>query len=356
MLCLSRLLLLMAGSAVAPLVLAQTAPCDQQQPLAFYCGLQFAEDSAPLPDSSWLISGGLGIGAPGQLQGFDTTTGTVLHLYPRTGGDAEIAAPFRHCPGPPDAAGLSIAGVSLARAPRKGLLLYGVNAGSRAAVEVFRISLRNHKPEVQWIGCVLLPAGTNPNAVTALPGQGMAIVSMDDGSADRMAQHEAGTASGRVFEWQPRQGLREIAVSGLRGGNGILATLDGRWLLVSAWSGGELWRIARRGTAPAPRVALGFLPDNLKPARDGGMWLVGQRGPVSGIARCAGSQCPADWLVAHLDPRTLRLQIRLERPGTASFNYATSAVEQDGTLYVHGRGDHRIAAIRLRDLPRAVLR
>jgi hypothetical protein len=347
---------LMLGLAMMPLASAQPAACAVQRQLAFHCGLQFAEDSAPVPGSAWLITGGLGIGAPGRLQGFDTASGTVLHLYPRSGGDGPVAAPYRDCPGPPDAAGLSLAGVSLARVPRAGMLLYGVNAGSRAAVEVFRVSLRNRMPQVQWIGCVLLPPGTNPNAVTHLPGRSMAIVSMDDGGPDRMARHEAGTAMGRVFEWQPSQGLREIAVPGLRGGNGILATPDGRSLLVSAWSGGELWRIARRGNTPAERVTLGYLPDNLKPARDGGAWLVGQRGAVSGIARCTGAQCPADWLVAHVDQRTLRVQVRLERPGTAEFNYATSAVERAGMLYIHGRGDHRIAVIPLHEIPAAMLK
>ena len=74
----------------------------------------------------------------------------------------------------------------------------------------------------------------------------------------------------------------------LRGGNGIVETRDGRSLLVSAWSGGEIVRIRRDGRGAPKSVKLDYLPDNLRWAPDGSLLVGAVQGNVP--------QQGADWM------------------------------------------------------------
>jgi hypothetical protein len=338
------LALLLLGAASAPR--AQQSPiCAPQGVMTFLCGVEAAEDSVGIPGTHWLIAGGLGFGGAGTLKLVDTVSGRVRVLYPAAGAAAPDSGRYADCSGPPDAADFSTVGLALARPSRRELLLYAVNDGARHAVEVFRLDTRGTEPKLIWIGCALLPARTNGNAVTALPGRGFAVVSMDDGSAERMAQHVAGAATGSVYEWQPRTGLTQLTGLVLHGGNGIVASPDGRWLYVSAWSGGEIVRISRDGSAPPTTVRLGYLPDNLKWAADGSILVAAQRPPVAAIAACTGPECIVDWLIAKLDPETLAARTLVEVEGSPAVNYATGVTELGGALYVTNRGLNRIGVI-----------
>jgi sugar lactone lactonase YvrE len=197
-----------------------------------------------------------------------------------------------------------------------------------------------------------MPEHTDANAVAALADGGVAIASMDDGSADRMARHVAGETLGAVYEWQPRSGLRQVQGVRLRGGNGIVESPDGHSLFVSAWSGGEIVRIARDGVAPPTSTKLDYLPDNLKWAPDGSLLVGGQLPPVATIANCTGNPCPDGWIVAKFDPHTLKSRTLIEGRGTDTVNYVTGATELNGALYLTNRGTGRIGVVRIADLPR----
>ena len=313
--------------------------------MTFLCGIEAAEDSVAIAGTRWLVAGGLGFGGAGTLKLVDTASGRVRVLYPATGADAPDRERYDDCVGPPDAADFSTVGLALARPSRREQLLYAVNDGARHAIEVFRLDTRSAEPKLIWIGCAVLPPHTNGNAVAALPGRGFAVVSMDDGSPERMAQHVAGAATGSIYEWQPGTGLARLTGVVLHGGNGIVASRDGRWLYVSGWSGGEIVRIRRDGSSPPTAVRLGYLPDNLKWAADGSILVAAQRPPVAAIAACNGPECIVDWLIAKLDPRTLEAQTLVEAEGSAAVNYATGVTELAGALYVTNRGLNRIGVI-----------
>ncbi len=112
-------------------------------------------------------------------------------------------------------------------------------------------------------------------------------------------------------------------------------------------------RIRRDGRAPPTSIKLDYLPDNLKWAADGTVLVGGQRAPVSTIANCTGATCIDDWLIAKLDPRTLKSRTLVSGTGTPVVNYATGATELAGSLYITNRGAGRIGVIRAADLPRS---
>ena len=347
----SRVLLLGASTtSFVPAPHSAAQDCSAHGSMTFICGVDAAEDSVAVPGTRWLIASGLGFGTPNTLKRIDTQSGSVESLYPATAANRLDARTYATCSGPPDAATFSTGGLALRATTRNHALLYAVHSGGRESIEVFEIDTSGAAPAATWVGCIPMPERTDANAVAALRDGGVAIASMDDGSADRMARHAAGEALGTVYEWQPRSGLRQLPGVKLRGGNGIVESADGRSLLVSAWSGGEIVRIRRDGRAPPTSIKLDYLPDNLKWAADGSILVAGQRAPVSIIASCTGATCIDDWLVAKLDPRTLKSRTLIEGKGTPVVNYATGATELDGALYITNRGAGRIGVVRTKDL------
>ena len=339
-------------ACLAPAPRATAQDCSSQGPMKFICGADAAEDSAAVPGTRWLIASGLGFGTPNTLKRIDTASGRVEVLYPAGATNRLDESTYAACSGPPDAATFSTGGLALRPLGRNRAMLYAVHSGGRESIEVFELDSSGAAPAATWVGCIPMPEHTDANAVTPLRDGGVAIASMDDGSADRMARHAAGEALGSVYEWQPRSGLRELPGIRLRGGNGILETPDGRSLLVSAWSGGEIVRIRRDGRAPTTWVKLDYLPDNLKWASDGSILVGGQLAPVSNIANCTGAQCPDGWVVAKLDPRTLKSRTLISGKGTPVVNYVTGATELNGTLFLTNRGAGQIGRVRTADLPR----
>jgi hypothetical protein len=352
------LLLAIALALNVPTRPATAEDCSAEGPMKFICGADAAEDTVAVPGNRWLIASGLGFGAPNTLKRIDTTNGRVEVLYPAAAAMNRLdSRTYAACSGPPDAATFSTGGLALRALSRNRALLYAVHSGGRESIEVFELDSSGVAPVAAWVGCIPMPEHTDANAVAVLRDGGVAIASMDDGSADRMARHVAGEALGSVYEWQPRSGLRELPGVRLRGGNGILEAPDGRSLLVSAWSGGEIVRIRRDGRAPPTSIKLDYLPDNLHWAADGSILVGGQRAPVSTIAKCTGAICIDDWVIAKLDPRTLKSRTLIAGKGNAIVNYATGATELNGALYITNRGVGRIGVVRTADLPgRGVLR
>ncbi len=325
-----------------------SAECAGSGNLQFICGVEYAEDAVPLPGTDWLIASGLGLGKGGTLKLVDTRTRSVGELYPAAVVTRQDMQFYRDCPGPPAAATFTAHGLALQPLTAQRYLLYAAHEGDRRSVEVFEVDAAVARPLLVWTGCIVMPDNTNPNAVAALAGRGVAIVSMDDGAADRMQAHANGEARGTLHEWQPASGLQQLGALRLQGGNGIVVSPDQRWWYVSAWSGAELLRFDRGeggDSLAVTRLALDFLPDNLKWDADGTILVAGQRPPVSRIANCNSESCPADWVLGRIDPSTFTAQELAVATGNDKLNYATGVVQADGAYYITNRGAHRIAVI-----------
>jgi sugar lactone lactonase YvrE len=233
----------------------------------------------------------------------------------------------------------------------RGAMLYVANHGDRRAIEMFRLDARGRTPAATWVGCAIMPAHTLPNAVVALAGGGLVVSSFhdpDDPQAwDEMARQEP---TGSLWEWRPGHGFRRIDAGPISGANGLELSPDERTLYVSAWSASKLVVLDLK-TLKRREIALDFLPDNIKRAPDGGLLVGGQRTTVASIAACKGPQCPQDWTVVHVDPRSSRVTPLVSRHGDARINYACTGLEVGGTLYITDRGDNRIAYIPTSALP-----
>ena len=339
-----------ALAALVALAGAKPAPdCAPKGGLSFICGPVGGEDIGRIPGTPWLIASGLNLGAPAHLQLIDTRTRRPQPLYPLPG--APRPPPTADCPGPPDPAKMSTDGLTIRPGADGRSMLYVANHGDRRAIEMFRLDVRGRRPTATWVGCAPMPAHTLPNAVVALAGDRLIVSSFhdpDDAKAwDEMARQEP---TGSLWEWRPGQGFRRIEAGPISGANGLELSRDERTLYVSAWSASKLM-VLDLTTLRRREIALDFLPDNIKRARDGGLLVGGQKTSVASIAACHGPQCPQDWRVVRVDPTSGHVTPLVARHGDGLINYACTGLEVGGVLYITNRGDNRIAYLPVSALP-----
>jgi hypothetical protein len=326
--------------------------CDPSDGLHFVGGLTASEDLAVLPGTDWLVLGGLNIGSPARLYLIDARTQCASILFPL---DPPLVRPDAAYGGdrqsPPRLATMSTSGINVRVTDEGDCLLYACNHGDRHAIEIFRIELRGRLPTAAWIGCLPLPVGTLAAAVVPLAQGGLLVSSFyDPRDKNAWLRMERGEPTGSLWEWHRDTGFRELETGGISGANGLEVSADERFIYASAWSARELL-ILERASGASRRIPLEFLPDNIKRSADGTLLIAAQQSTVAKIAACDGPECPQDWVVARVDPVRDRVTPLLSRPGNALVNYACAALELNGTLYITGRGDHRVAYVPLSLLP-----
>jgi hypothetical protein len=327
-------------------------PCRPSDGLGFVCGPNASEDLAWVPESHWIVLSGLNIGPPGRLYVLDDRTKHASILFPTD--RPAVRCDDRHGePGqaPPDPERMSTSGINIRVSPAGECLLYACNHGDRHAIEIFEIEIRDPVPTATWVGCIPLPAGTLAAGVVPLRDGGVLVSSFydprDDEAWARMARREP---TGSLWEWHAASGFRQLQTGGISGANGLEVSHDERTIYASAWSASELL-ILDRFSGSLRRVPLDFLPDNIKRAASGCLFIAGQRSTVGRIAACKGPNCPQDWIVVRFDPSNDQVLPLVARPGNELINYACAAMEVNGTLYITARGDRRVAYIPVAGLP-----
>ena len=320
---------------------AAAEACAPAGEVHYLCGLNNAEDMAPLPGSPFMVVSGMsGSGAKaGELYLVDTGARTFSVLKPDLSGPAR--APYGDCPGGPDPAVLAPHGLALRPGTGGRHLLYAVNHGGRQSVELFEVDASGAAaPRLRWIGCVVMPPEVNPNSVAPAPEGGFVVSKFDANDAEGFAKMAAGEVTGAVLEWTPGQGFREIPRSRFSGDNGVAVSPDGAWVFVNAWPEKRVIRLSRRGEAEPASVALDFMPDNLHWAPDGSILVAGQVADMKTLLDCKQERCPHDWAVAKLDPATMKITPVLRETGTQAFSDATGAVQVGDEVWVGTyRGD-----------------
>lgn len=303
------------------------------------------EDLVQLPDSDWLIGGGISIDHPGALYAMNSRTLAWTAIFDRTHG---AIGETISGPGPPDRAKLSIHGLSIQPGPDRVSTLYAVNHGGREAIEIFKVTDESETgaPSATWDGCRLLPARRWPNAVVVAADRTLYVTSMFDPSdPESWIKMAAGETTGAVLVWRPDAGyFAELPGSRMPGANGLEVSADNRWLYVAAWAVGQVRRLNALDGQVAATLQLPFLPDNLRWSRDQRTLLVGGQNTTVAEIIASESHRPANWSVARIDPDTLSATLLVTNAkGTAEFSDAATALETPFGLFLSGRGDHRIA-------------
>jgi hypothetical protein len=153
----------------------------------FIEGVSNAEDIVVLKGSDWVIGSGLrtpGKNNSGHLYLINARTGQAEAVYPREGANVSQDVLAANCPAAPDPEAFDARGLGLRDSLNGKFELYVVNhpgpTKGRHAVELFSVDASGGKPKITWTDCVVMPAGTYPNDVVALPDGGFAVTNTGD--------------------------------------------------------------------------------------------------------------------------------------------------------------------------------
>jgi hypothetical protein len=334
-------LILAASLVSAPSVRAQSAAlgggggCKPEGDLEFVCGVVNAEDFLPVEGGHWLVAGSLQPGSAG-LYLIDTAAKTFKAVTLSTAAEPDSRYPCAA----PDLKGLATHGLDVVPGHGGISTVYAVNHGGRDSVEVFHLNAAQGAAE--WVGCVIMPAGANPNSVAAVPGGGFVVTKfLDNGDKEAFQHVLAGQINGVVYLWAPGKGFSEVPGTQLSGDNGIVVSPDAKWLFVNAYGTHEIYRVPLPGhgndKGKRSSVKVDFSPDNLRWAPGGKIFVTGQFIDPQHL------DGPLAWATVLLDPQTLKTTPVVKEPGFAEFSGATSAVEVDHTLWFGTFRGNRIA-------------
>lgn len=335
--------------------LAQARP--QSVGVHFITDVMNVEDFAPIDGTNWVIGSSWSLFGPnpkGPLYVFNTKSATASAIDPRHVAVRWDKIRYGACPSVPDMAKLISHGLGIVPSKSKVRTLYVVNHGGRESVEAFSIDLHGKEPSWTWIGCVSAPAGTYPDAVAALPNDGMVISSLwNPQDPERLAKLRAGAPIGSLFEWSPRTGIRELEeTKALSGPNGVITSTDGEFIFVAVWSGKAVARIDRSAAKPKiDKVETGFLTDNLRWSPNGrGIYVGGQATSVDTVLACVESRtvvnCPnVPFQIDSLDPKTLTLTSIIPATTLGEMGLGTGAIKVGGNYWISTAHGDRIAIV-----------
>jgi hypothetical protein len=323
------LVLLGASIALAPFLTpvqshaaaTATASCDPAGDLKFVCGLTNVEDIVPIEGGRWLLGSSYMTGSVG-LYLIDTKAKTAKTVALSLAAKPD---PLYECTAP-DLRGLQTHGLDAKPGDDGTTTVYAVNHGGRESVEVFRLNAA--KASAEWVGCVVMPPGANPNSVAALDQGGFVVTKFLDNNDKESFQHVlAGQINGVVYRWTPGKGFSEVPGTRLSGDNGILASRDGKWIYVNAWGSREIYRVPLSGKGERTSEKVDFNPDNLRWAPDGTIFATGQFVNAQNLNGRHG------WATVRVDPATLKVTPLLKEAGLAQFDDATTTVQAGQTLW-----------------------
>lgn len=334
----------------------QALSCAPANELRFIFGAHHPEDIVRLGETRWVVVSGFQPG--GGISLLDTRSLTLRRWFTDVTGAVRAGRlGSALCPGPPDAAKLNTQGLSLRPLGPDRSRLYAVNHGVRESIEIFDVSLRNGVPSPTWRGCVLMPPGNAANAV-ATYADGTILATVLNRPGTNKADFMRGRPTGAVYEWHPgAAGFHLLPGTELPGNNGLETSPDGRFFYVVAFGVHAIVKYSRADTRRPLRQATapGFMPDNVR-WEDGRLVAAGMTydepacGGVRKIidGRADPMLCHRGYVVAAVDPQTLRFTVLAYAEPNPAFNGVTTGLVVGGRLWL---GSYQADRLAYRPLP-----
>jgi hypothetical protein len=326
---------------------ARAEDCAPVNHISFICGVSNVEDFAPIPNSKWVIGGGLAAaGTQGYLYLFDTVRRTGTAVQPSEIAIRPDKKMYPDCPGPVDWKVFGPHGLDLSRIGGTHRVLYVANHGGRESIEVFSVDLTRSRPKLTWTGCVIAPKGFWPVAVASIPG-GIVVTSLwDPADPDRVSKVGSGQAVGSLGSWYPGRGWAPVpGVQGMSGPSGVIASSDGKQIYLALWSGKQIAHIDLSQSPPKVDTApTGMLTSNLRWAPSGAEIFAGaQNVSVKQVLDCLEStavNCRLPFRIFRVNPGTLKLTEIVPSGVYGELGAGTGAIQVGNKLWVSTlRGD-----------------
>lgn len=280
----------------------------------YVVGLQNPEDLLQIGNSPWIIASGLmswtdSKDTQGHIYLVNRETNAFEVLFP---GKAPVFRQdkqlFPDCPGPISTTNFSAHGFALKDMSGGRYRLYMTGHGAREAVEIFDVDARGKKPEIAWVGCVILPEKTWGNSIAILDDGGFLVTkSKDSTDPNAFLYLTQRRITGLVYEWHPGGHVTIVPDTELSCPNGIVISPDGRWMYVTAMGTREVVRYDRKTPNINSRVVIPVYPDNIHWGDDGMLYTIGRN--FEPDKECPWMNCGTGWAVVKVDPGTLVMQV-----------------------------------------------
>ncbi len=317
-------------------------PCGVHGDAEAICGTRSPEDLEVTPDGKFLIvpqfvngPGGAGLG----MQLFNISAKTFSKLTVENAPDKSWGDPA--CPGPIGDA-LRAHGISLAQRKGGAWELYIVNHGGRQSIEMFELKRAAPAWTLAWHGCVVTPKEFND--VAALP-DGSFIATHPTSMREQGDTSDlfAAKATGWVSRWTAGKGEQEIPGTRIGYPNGILASKDGRFIYVNAWTAKEVHKYDLKTGKEVGMVKLDFMPDNVTWTEKHQILAAGVKGARGD---CGGSPCIQGFGVALIDPAKMTAKTEFDSQGKGALIGGVSVALQVGpSIYIGAFQGDRIVKI-----------
>jgi hypothetical protein len=212
-----------------------------------------------------------------------------------------------------------------------------INHAGREAVELFAVTRTKDGVQLEWRGCVPLPADTAGNDVALLADGRMFVtnyIPTVHGTRGLLATIAAlrGQISGDVLEWSPHDGWRHLPNTAAAMPNGIIVDATGRTLYVSELGKQRVLQFELEDSGGVERraeYAFRDLPDNLNWTARGTILVAGQtRKDIK------------QWSAAEIQPGG---GVRALFTGQSAIHSVTSATDVGSAIVFGSTSDERIA-------------
>lgn len=312
------------------------------------CGIQNPEDLAVTPSENWILFSEMipsvdKSDAQGHIGALRISDHKISRIYsPGTGNTTENSWGSSECIQPPAMDEFAPVGVDLFLLESNELRLLVVNGGSqRNAIEYFEINEFPDRVEAIWRGCVRLPPGNMANSVATIPSGGFVvsshpIVDSEEELNNLLEQIIRGDPLGKIREWTPDNGWRDVPGGHASGTNGILVSADSETIYFVSIGTYEVVRINRNGN-PNRTSLLMPSADNLRWTKDKKILAASPRGSLFSIFRdCSNLKsgaCGMEFAIVEIDPDTLSWKELIHHKG-APIGLATSAIKIGNRIYM----------------------
>jgi len=334
-------------------VMAAEEECQSSGDYSFVCGPLNAEDLVLVPDTKWIISSGMGPGS--SLYLVDSQQKSWTDLYPaESPGALQDMKTYGACPGSPDPNSFITHGLNLQPGNNGHSKLYVVGHGGREAIEVFDVDANGARPELTWVGCVMMPEGMVANSVASFSdGSLVATVPLHPGKTIEDAF--TGESTGAVYKWSPGDsGFEIVEGTELPYANGIEVSADDQKFFVASSVLSTV--IAYSHSNPARQLKtsdpLAFIPDNLHMGNDGqlitaGLTIIdpvcGNLGDTEEFDLAKFAACPRPFIVRSIDPQTMQGTDLAHSAAIEQFSNVTMGLVVGDNIWIGTFAGDRIA-------------
>jgi hypothetical protein len=334
-------LLLLRSSANAQLGAAnpQLLDCGRHGDVEVICGTNAPEDFEPTPDGRFLIVAKMGRDENKGLDLFDPAARTFAPIpisaekKPDWGEDACTES---------IGGAIQPHGLSLSKRTSGEWQLYVVNHSKRESMEMYELLTDGGKWKLVWHGCVL--ASEPYNDVASLP-DGSFAATRPQAIQKEAKNLFAGQPSGNVAVWTHKNGETVLPGSEYGYPNGVVVSRDGRYAYISGWTTRDLHKYDLKAKKEVAKCELAFMPDNLTWKRDGKILAAGIKGVSGNCPKDSQNPCLQGFLLAEVDPETLKHRILYDNNGKALINGVSVAIDAGDAFYVGSFQGNRIVKL-----------